>query len=166
MDDLYQRGLKQRARQKQASPKNQLSVSFIGEQGTDEGALRREFLTEMMRGLELNLFEGVSCKGKTPKYSISYYQENRYRYVQYDAALQCNLACLVFRICGEIIATSLVQGGPAPNFFSTWSYHFLRHGQITNEDVPEANFAPEQILYRHICSGNFSYHVNRPTRCS
>ncbi|MED6268965.1 hypothetical protein CHARACLAT_028216 [Characodon lateralis] len=44
--DLHQRGLKQWARQKQASPKNQLRISFIGEQGTDDGALRREFLTE------------------------------------------------------------------------------------------------------------------------
>ncbi|MEQ2246475.1 hypothetical protein ILYODFUR_038839, partial [Ilyodon furcidens] len=43
--DLHQRGLKQWARQKQASPKNQLRISFIGEQGTDDGALRREFLT-------------------------------------------------------------------------------------------------------------------------
>ncbi|XP_070406703.1 G2/M phase-specific E3 ubiquitin-protein ligase-like [Nothobranchius furzeri] len=104
----------------------------------------------MMQGLELNLFEGVSCKGKNLKYSISYYQENRYRYVQYDAALQCNLACFVFRICGEIIATSLVQGGPAPNFFSTCSYHFLRHGQITNEDVPEVTDTEIQNLIQEV----------------
>ncbi|MEQ2316920.1 hypothetical protein AMECASPLE_037377, partial [Ameca splendens] len=44
-EDLYQRGLKQWARQKQASPKNQLRICFIGEQGIDDGALRREFLT-------------------------------------------------------------------------------------------------------------------------
>ncbi|XP_070407618.1 G2/M phase-specific E3 ubiquitin-protein ligase-like isoform X1 [Nothobranchius furzeri] len=87
---------------------------------------------------------------QNPKYSISYYQENRYRYVQYDAALQCNLACFVFRICGEIIATSLVQAGPAPNFFSTWSYHFLRHGQITNEDVPEVTDTAIQNLIQEV----------------
>ncbi|MEQ2290039.1 hypothetical protein AMECASPLE_039276 [Ameca splendens] len=38
--------MKQWARQKQASPKNQLRISFIGEQGTDDGAPRREFLAK------------------------------------------------------------------------------------------------------------------------
>jgi len=47
-EDLFQRGLKQWARQKQASPKNLLRVSFIGENGIDQGALRKEeFLTGM-----------------------------------------------------------------------------------------------------------------------
>ncbi|XP_070407621.1 G2/M phase-specific E3 ubiquitin-protein ligase-like isoform X2 [Nothobranchius furzeri] len=54
------------------------------------------------------------------------------------------------RICGEIIATSLVQAGPAPNFFSTWSYHFLRHGQITNEDVPEVTDTAIQNLIQEV----------------
>ncbi|XP_024113643.1 G2/M phase-specific E3 ubiquitin-protein ligase [Oryzias melastigma] len=131
-DDLYQRGLKQWARQKQSSPKNRLLVSFIGEQGIDDGALRREFLTEMIRGLELHLFEGDAHQGKNPKYSISNLQEN------------------IFKICGEIIATSLAQGGPAPNFFSTWSYHFLCHGKMLVTDVPEVTDVEIQNLIEQV----------------
>ncbi|MEQ2227513.1 hypothetical protein ILYODFUR_038335, partial [Ilyodon furcidens] len=53
-------------------------------------------------------------------------------------------------ICGEIIATSLVQGGPAPNFFSTWSYHFLCHGQVTNEDLLEVTDTEIQNLIQKV----------------
>ncbi|XP_058629916.1 G2/M phase-specific E3 ubiquitin-protein ligase-like [Onychostoma macrolepis] len=100
-EDLFQRGLKQWARQKQASPKNLLSVSFIGENGID--ALRKEFLT------------GDGERGKNPKYSICDYQDNS------------------FKTCGEIFATSLVQGGPAPNFLTRWCYHFLCHGEMDKD---------------------------------
>uniref|UniRef100_A0AAV2LNF4 HECT domain-containing protein n=1 Tax=Knipowitschia caucasica TaxID=637954 RepID=A0AAV2LNF4_KNICA len=110
-DRLFERGLKQWVRQKTASPANPLRINFIGEQGIDDGALRREFLTEMMRGLEAQLFEG-SATGKNPIYSISAYQDSK------------------FKICGEIMAVSVVQGGPAPNFLSPWSYRFLACGQM------------------------------------
>uniref|UniRef100_A0A8C2A4U8 HECT domain-containing protein n=1 Tax=Cyprinus carpio TaxID=7962 RepID=A0A8C2A4U8_CYPCA len=44
-DQMLERGLKQWQRQKKSSPKNPLRVSFIGEAGIDNGALRKEFLT-------------------------------------------------------------------------------------------------------------------------
>lgn len=124
-EGLYQRGMKQWARQKQASPKNPLRVSFIGEQGIDEGALRREFLTEMIRGLEEHLFEGDGKKGKNPKYSISDYQEKRF---------------------------NVVQGGPAPNFFSPWSYNFLCHGHINNDCVVEVTDSEISNLIKQVDS--------------
>ncbi|KAI2646607.1 G2/M phase-specific E3 ubiquitin-protein ligase [Labeo rohita] len=114
-EDLFQRGLKQWARQKQASPKNLLRVSFIGENGIDQGALRKEFLTEMVCGIEARFFEGDGERGKNPKYSICDYQDNS------------------FKTCGEIFATSLVQGGPAPNFLTRWCYHFLCHGEMDKD---------------------------------
>lgn len=46
-DQMLERGLKQWQRQKKSSPKNPLRVSFIGEAGIDNGALRKEFLTGM-----------------------------------------------------------------------------------------------------------------------
>ncbi|KAG1952379.1 G2/M phase-specific E3 ubiquitin-protein ligase-like [Pimephales promelas] len=115
-EDLFERGLKQWARQKQASPKNLLRVSFIGENGIDQGALRKEeFLTEMVCGIEARFFEGDGERGKTPKYSICDYQDNS------------------FKTCGEIFATSLVQGGPPPNFLTKWCYHFLCHGEMDKD---------------------------------
>ncbi|XP_049424248.1 uncharacterized protein LOC125883757 isoform X2 [Epinephelus fuscoguttatus] len=44
-ENLFERGMKQWSRQKGTSPKNLLQVSFIGEYGIDQGALRKEFLT-------------------------------------------------------------------------------------------------------------------------
>ncbi|XP_041838349.1 uncharacterized protein LOC121638002 isoform X2 [Melanotaenia boesemani] len=118
-EDLFQRGMKQWIRQKKASPKNLLRVSFIGEHGIDEGALRKEFLTEMVRGIESHYFEGDGEQGKIPKYNILDYQDHN------------------FKTCGEILATSLVQGGPAPNFFTTQCYNFLCHGEMGINGGPE-----------------------------
>ncbi|XP_041857187.1 uncharacterized protein LOC121650021 [Melanotaenia boesemani] len=117
--DLFQRGLKQWARQKHASPKNEISVSFIGEHGIDQGALRKEFFTEMIRGIEMSLFDGDGERGKTPKYSLCDYQENH------------------FKTCGEIFAASIVQGGPAPNFISRWCYQYLCHGEFNKDAIPD-----------------------------
>ncbi|KAK5622320.1 hypothetical protein CRENBAI_005678, partial [Crenichthys baileyi] len=43
--NMVERGLAQWKRQKRALPTNQLRVTFIGEAGVDNGALRKEFLT-------------------------------------------------------------------------------------------------------------------------
>ena len=40
-EDLIERGIKQWKRQKKASPKNPLRVTFIGEAGIDNGAPRK-----------------------------------------------------------------------------------------------------------------------------
>ncbi|XP_035986774.1 uncharacterized protein LOC105924050 isoform X1 [Fundulus heteroclitus] len=117
--DLFQRGLKQWARQKQASPKNVISVSFIGEHGIDQGALRKEFFTEMIRGIEMRLFDGDGEKGKTPKYSLCDYKEDH------------------FKTCGEIFAASIAQGGAAPNFISRWCYQYLCHGEFNKDTIPD-----------------------------
>uniref|UniRef100_A0A671V683 HECT domain-containing protein n=1 Tax=Sparus aurata TaxID=8175 RepID=A0A671V683_SPAAU len=123
--DMYERGMRQWSRQKKGSPKNPLVVSFIGEYGIDQGALRKEFLTEVMRGIEAHFFEGDGEKGKNPKYSLLDYQDNK------------------FKTCGEIFATSLVQGGPAPNFLTRWCYHFLCHGTMDNNSVPNDVTSPD-----------------------
>ncbi len=44
---MLEMGLKQWQRQKKSSPKNPLRVTFIGEAGTDNDTLRKEFLTGM-----------------------------------------------------------------------------------------------------------------------
>ncbi|MEQ2259735.1 hypothetical protein XENORESO_017184 [Xenotaenia resolanae] len=144
-EDLFQRGMKQWVRQKKASPKNLLSVSFIGEHRIDQGPLRKEFLTEMVRGIEARYFEGDGERGKIPKYSILVYQDHNFKYIAKQfisrvSILNYPLNSLYFchkRTCGEILATSLVQGSPAPNFLTAWCYNFLCKGEMSIHGVPE-----------------------------
>ncbi|KAK5916111.1 hypothetical protein CesoFtcFv8_001640 [Champsocephalus esox] len=108
-----------------------LRVSFIGESGIDHGALRKEFLTEMMAGVERK-FSGST--GKTPKYSITDYHKEH------------------FKTAGEIMAVSIVQGGHAPNFFRECCYGYISTGEmdrdsISKEDVtdPELSHLMEEV---------------------
>ncbi|MEQ2309203.1 hypothetical protein AMECASPLE_036075 [Ameca splendens] len=73
----------------------------------------------MVRGIEARYFEGDGERGKIPKYSILDYQDHN------------------FKTCGEILASSLVQGGPAPNFLTAWYYNFLCKGEMSIHGVPE-----------------------------
>lgn len=123
---LLERGLVLWKRQKCSSPVNRLKVTFMGEAGVDTGALRKEFLTEMIAGIETRLFEGENGKGKMPKYSLN----------DLDSGL--------FRVAGEIFAVSLAQGGPAPKFLQEWCYHFLLTGNlenITKDDIHDLEFS-------------------------
>ncbi|CAL8378806.1 unnamed protein product [Boreogadus saida] len=122
-EDIVERGLKQWQRQKRSSPQNTLRVTFLGEPGIDNGALKKEFLTEMVAGIERRFFEGGTT-GKTPKYSIT------------------DVGSHNFKTIGEIFAVSIVQGGPPPNFFMPWCYDFistgeLDYGAVTEDDVAD-----------------------------
>ncbi|KAI4800321.1 hypothetical protein KUCAC02_013313, partial [Chaenocephalus aceratus] len=59
-------------------------------------------------------------RGKNPKYNVSAYQDNTFRY------------------WGEIFAASVVQGGPAPHFLTHHTYHYLCHGQLDKDVVKAA----------------------------
>lgn len=52
-DQMLARGMKQWQRQNKSSHKNPLGVSFIGENGIDSGALRKNFLTGMFSFFDL-----------------------------------------------------------------------------------------------------------------
>ncbi|KAK9977035.1 hypothetical protein ABG768_018856, partial [Culter alburnus] len=121
-EDLPERGIIQWKRKKSASPVSLLKVVFIGESGIDTGALRKEFLTDMISGIENRFFEGTGSQGKNPKYSLTDLDEEN------------------FRIVGEIFAVSLAQGGPPPAFLREWCYNFLCAGEVnfsclSKEDV-------------------------------
>ncbi|XP_057193002.1 uncharacterized protein LOC130556217 isoform X2 [Triplophysa rosa] len=125
-DNLLERGLKQWQRQKKGNPANQLKITFIGEAGVDSGALRKEFLTEMISGIEKRLFLGQ--KAKSPQYSNS------------------DLDNGLFRTAGEIFAVSLAQGGPAPCFMREWCYSYLTTGEvdvtrICKDDVDDVEYS-------------------------
>ncbi|XP_029979546.1 uncharacterized protein LOC115411511 isoform X2 [Sphaeramia orbicularis] len=123
-EDLLDRGILQWKRKKTASPASALKVVYIGEAGIDTGALRKEFLTEMISGIENRFFEGAGNQGKNPKYSLSDLDNEN------------------FRTIGEIMAVSLAQGGPPPAFLKEWCYNFLCTGEIdfhslSKEDVAD-----------------------------
>ncbi|XP_075331966.1 uncharacterized protein LOC142390434 [Odontesthes bonariensis] len=122
--NLLQRGLLQWQRQKRGSPINHHKVTFIGEAGIDTGALRKEFLTDMVHGIELKMFEGDS-KGKSPIYSVS------------------DLESGFYRTAGEIFAVSLAQGGPPPCFLRSWCFDFISSGElnVTKADVDDVEYA-------------------------
>lgn len=69
-DQMLERGQNYGSDRKKSPPKEPLRASFIGEAGIDHGTLRKEFLTEMMTGIEKRFFEGGE-NGKTPKYSMT-----------------------------------------------------------------------------------------------
>ena len=49
-----------------------------------------------------------------------------------------------FRIAGEMMATSIVQGGPAPDFLSDWVYNYLSSG-IEGVIVDEIKIEDQRI---------------------
>ncbi|KAK7126586.1 hypothetical protein R3I94_017923 [Phoxinus phoxinus] len=126
-EDMFNRGLTQWKRQKKSSPKNPLRVTFIGEPGIDSGALMKEFLTEMMAGIEAKFFEGGNS-GKNLKYSITEFQNDN------------------FRTVGEIMAVSIAQDGPPPNFFMEWMYNFIASGEINKDQLSKADVTDTDLL--------------------
>ncbi|XP_030578768.1 uncharacterized protein LOC115775375 isoform X2 [Archocentrus centrarchus] len=128
------RGMQQWQRQKKTSPKSRLKVTFFGEAGIDTGALSREFLTEMLAEVENRLFVGGSDKkGKNPVYCLNSLDSN------------------FFRSVGEIMAASLAQGRPCPNFLRDWCFRYLCSGdsdsiQVSASDVTD--FELSQLIER------------------
>uniref|UniRef100_A0A8C5F8G8 HECT domain-containing protein n=1 Tax=Gadus morhua TaxID=8049 RepID=A0A8C5F8G8_GADMO len=123
-DGMVERGLKLWKRRKNGGPVNPLKVSFLGEPGVDTGALKKEFLSTMVAGIEKRLFEGESEKGKVPKYSLN------------------DLDNELFKVAGEIFGVSIAQGGPAPRFMQEWCYHYLITGNLKTDGVHDTELSP------------------------
>ncbi|XP_058240290.1 uncharacterized protein LOC131349006 isoform X1 [Hemibagrus wyckioides] len=123
--DIFSRGMQQWQRQKKSSPKFRLKGSFFGESGIDTGALSKEFLTEMLAEIEKKLFLGsTDKKGKNLLYCLNRLDHN------------------YFRTAGEVIAASMAQGGPLPNFMCEWCFRYLCSGnsdsiQVSTTDVTD-----------------------------
>ncbi|XP_041841563.1 uncharacterized protein LOC121639995 [Melanotaenia boesemani] len=125
--NILERGLLQWQRQKTKTPTATLNVSFFGEAGVDNGALRKEFLTEMVAKIETRFFEGPPHQ-KSPRYSLTDFDNG------------------FFRTIGEILAVSLAQGGPAPAFFSPWVYSYFCNGEINPTLLDKNTVADSQLL--------------------
>ncbi|XP_017569473.2 uncharacterized protein zgc:112970 [Pygocentrus nattereri] len=111
--DFFQRAMLQWQRQKRGSLANTLKVNFIGEAGVDTGAIRKEFLTKLVSGIEERLFEHRGDRhGKSPVYSINDMDKG------------------FFKTAGEVFSVSLAQGGPAPCFLRKWCYDVISTGEL------------------------------------
>ncbi|KAG7333162.1 hypothetical protein KOW79_003297 [Hemibagrus wyckioides] len=67
--------------------------------------MSKEFLTEMLAEIEKKLYLGsTDKKGKNPLYCLNSLDHN------------------YFRSAGEVIAASMAQGGPLPNFMCEWCF--------------------------------------------
>lgn len=84
------------------SPEHIIRVKCIGEYGIDSGALSKEFLTETVSNIGMQLFPNGS-----PLYSTNDIHSGN------------------FRACGEVVAASLAQGGPPPCFLDEKVYDTL-----------------------------------------
>ncbi|XP_031565225.1 G2/M phase-specific E3 ubiquitin-protein ligase-like [Actinia tenebrosa] len=89
---------------------NRLSVVFIGEAAVDDGGPRREFFTEIFEHVKRRLFIQDDKDGFVPLESTVALTEGS------------------FKVAGELMAMSLAQGGPAPNFLASWVYDYLSSG--------------------------------------
>ncbi|RUA04597.1 MAG: hypothetical protein DSY43_06010 [Gammaproteobacteria bacterium] len=104
------------------SPKNELRVKYVGEDGIDSGAISKEFLTTTLPDIGKHYFPDGS-----PKYSTNAIQNGS------------------FRACGEIVAVSLAQGGPPPCFLSSTVYNTL----VMDKDIDFTNVTSEEHLTPH-----------------
>ena len=84
------------------NPTSVLTVKYTGEDGIDTGALRKEFLADILHLIAKEMFPDG-----TPLKSTLHIQNGN------------------FLTCGEIVAVSLAQGGPPPCFLSRCAYDAL-----------------------------------------
>lgn len=95
-----------------------LRVHFSGEQGIDSGAMAKEFYTKTLPDIGLNMFPNGSPVDSTS-----------------------NIGNGSFISCGEIVATSLAQGGPAPHFLDENVFNLM-----ANPDIDMKELDPDQHL--------------------
>ena len=107
----------QRERKKK-SPENVVRVRYLGEEGIDSGALAREFFADTIPQIANTLFPGGAPVDST-------------LYVRNET----------FRTAGEIVATSLAQDGPPPNFLDTVVLETL-----VNLDIDVRQLCPDKHL--------------------
>ncbi|KAL0964142.1 hypothetical protein UPYG_G00319670 [Umbra pygmaea] len=102
--------------------------------------MERSTSKELMAGIESRFFEGPEHQ-RSPRYSLTDFDNGLYKTV------------------GEISAVSLAQGGPAPAFFSPWTYSYLCSGQIiptilNRDSVADVQLQGllDQIYWSYLCA--------------
>jgi hypothetical protein len=100
------------------SPKHRVMVHFAGESGIDNGALAKEFFTNLVSEIGENIFPNGSPK---------------------DSMLDVHNG--TFYTCGQIVAASIAQGGPPPSFLEDCVYAML-----VNSNVDLSTLVPQTHL--------------------
>jgi hypothetical protein len=103
---------------KKTSPEKVFRVKYIGERGINSGAISKECLTKAISDMGTSMFHNGAPIDSV--YNIHNGQ---------------------FRSCGEMVATSIAQGGPPPRFL-----HENVFKMLVNPDVDVANLNPDEHL--------------------
>ena len=142
---------------KMSSPTSQVNVHFIAEDGVDSGALRKEFLENTMQEIKAVMFP------------------NDIQHIMHKMEIFCT--------CGEIVAASIAQGGPAPCFSESCAFdaiwkevdllnihdedltaeeHIIldnvRQDCTKHQDFIFENGYSGQVTNDRSCSGNYKFH--------
>ncbi|MEO0685726.1 MAG: hypothetical protein AAFY76_11955 [Cyanobacteria bacterium J06649_11] len=99
------------------NPGKRLMVHFAGEDGIDDGALSKTFLTNAIYQIASSVFNGG-----VPKDSMLHVQNGD------------------FRACGQIVAYSLTHDGPPPCFLDNSMVSLLFDGSIDKIKLEDSNF--------------------------
>ena len=110
-------------RKKPASARHVVRVHFSGEQGIDSGAMAMELFTLTIPNIGSVIFPS----GK-PLDSTSHVQNG------------------TFKACGEIVAASLAQGGPAPCFLEESVYQLLVNPNVPLQELDLYGVGNEAIF--------------------
>ena len=110
---------------KKKSPIMKLMVHFAGEEGIDTGAIHKEFLSNIISDILREMFPIAPI----------------------DSML--NVHNDWFRICGEIVVVSLVNGGPPPWFLDESVYRMLV--DLQSVDIQNVNIS------KHLTSSEIEF---------
>ncbi|XP_068684539.1 G2/M phase-specific E3 ubiquitin-protein ligase-like [Montipora foliosa] len=105
-------------------PKAMLKVTCVGEPAVDDGGPKREFFTEIFGHIRRTLFSD-------------------------DGVPNADMRALAndeFKAAGELMACSLIQGGPAPCFLSVNVYDYLIDGMASVQSEKWASLIKDDFL--------------------
>jgi len=100
---------------------NKLMVHFAGEDGIDDGALTRVFLTKAISGISKTMFPNGA-----PIDSMLHVQNGDYK------------------ACGQIVAYNITHGGPPPNFLHPNVVNLLINPDVDKENLNVDQHATEE----------------------
>ena len=113
-----------------------LRVHYSGEQGIDSGAMAKEFYTKTVSDIGHTMFPTGS-----PVDSTSNIQNGS------------------FVSCGEIVASSLAQGGPAPNFLHESVFNLMVNPDVDMKELdPDKHLTPDDRSYLTSIRNDVSMH--------
>ena len=121
---------------KKTPPTRVLKVHYCGEDGIDDGAIRLEFLANIIEEMGKTMFPDGS-----PVNSTFHVQNGN------------------FRTCGELVAVSLAQGGPAPCFLEQCVYNSIFE-DTDMEDIKDSDLTSNEQEILAGISANCNEHVD------